>query len=179
LTLSNIQSARKPATESDDPIDLLLGCHQRIRHFTAVARRMVESPNAPAAQIGEAAASVLRYYEIALPLHEADENDSIHPRLRKALPPGELAVANESMVKQHVDIDALIAELVPLWRELRDAPQDLPKLASALRDKTARLERLWHLHLALEEDRVVPAMRRYLREEELAAITTEMRERRK
>jgi hemerythrin HHE cation binding domain-containing protein len=177
--LSNIQSARKPAAESDDPIDLLLGCHQRIRHFTAVALRMAESPDAPPAQISEAANSVLRYYQVALPLHEADENDSIHPRLRKALPPGELATANESMVKQHVDIDALIAELVPLWRALRDAPQDLPSLAPALRHKTARLERLWQLHLGLEEEQVVPAMRKYLREEELDAIRAEMVQRRR
>jgi hypothetical protein len=42
-----------------------------------------------------------------------------------------------------------------------------------------RNEPLWDVHLALEEQEVVPAMRRYLTEEELKAIEQEMRARRK
>jgi len=96
--LSNIQIKADKASEPEDAISLLLGCHQRIRHFTQVAFRLAQNPNAPAPDRADAARSVLRYFQIALPLHEADENESIYPRLRDKLRAGDLSEANEAMV---------------------------------------------------------------------------------
>lgn len=158
---------------------MLLGCHQRIRHFTEVALRLAENSTAPKTATREeraaAVQSVLRYYTQALPLHEADENDSLHPRLRRVLPEGVLAEANEAMVQQHTEIDALIAHLVPAWRELERDPQH-PQ--ADLLQQTERLHQLWSSHLQLEEEQVIPAMQRYLPTDELRAIEAEMRARR-
>lgn len=94
----------------EDAVTLLLACHDRIRHFTDIAERLAQNPGSPARDRQDAAGAVLRYYQVALPLHEADENESIYPRLHEKLPPGYLAAANESMVQQHNAIDALVAE---------------------------------------------------------------------
>ena len=82
--LTRIETARRAPTDSDDVASLLLGCHQRIRHFTTLALNL-SRPDVPPAQVAAAAAAVYRYYSQALPLHEADENESVYPRLRDAI----------------------------------------------------------------------------------------------
>ena len=175
--LSNIQTKPHATREAEDAISLLLGCHGRIRHFTQIALRLAQNPQAPALDRAEAARSVLRYFQIALPLHEADENESVYPRLHERLASGELSEANESMVRQHTEIDLVIAELIPLWQstvERAEQPADLQLLAL-----TERLQRLWDVHLALEEEQVIPALREHLSLEDLNLIRSEMTARRR
>ena len=176
--LNTIKSARSAAPEVEDAVSLLLGCHDRIRHFTEVGERLAQSPQAPATDRAAAARAVLRYYTVALPLHEADENESVYPRLKRALPPGELAHANQQMVEQHAGIDATIAELVPMWQQIERDPQSQNELGELLRHRTGHLRSLWNAHLALEEEQVIPAMRKYLPPQDLSQIAQEMRDRR-
>jgi hemerythrin-like domain-containing protein len=176
--LTNLEVKAKRKTDQEDAITLLLGCHDRIRHFTDVADRLNLNEQSPAADRQRAASAVLRYYEMALPLHEADENDSVYPRLQKALPPGELAAANQAMIEQHTEIDALIAELLPMWRTIADDPAQQENLSADLGKRVQRLKQLWTSHLDLEEEVVIPAMRRFLSQQDLGAIEAEMRARR-
>jgi hemerythrin-like domain-containing protein len=176
--LKSIETGASTPPQEEDALSLLLGCHQRIRHFSDVAWRLAESPQAPDLDRADAARAVLRYYTIALPLHEADENESLYPRLKSVLPPGELAEANQAMVDQHVGIDVAVAELIPMWREIEWNPSVQEGLSERLRNCTIRLRELWNVHLALEEEQVVPAMRRYLSEADLLAVQQEMRLRR-
>ncbi|MGH9413356.1 MAG: hemerythrin domain-containing protein [Terriglobales bacterium] len=155
--------------DTSDAIDLLLGCHCRIRHFTTMARRLAE-PEAPSDQIPAAARAVYRYYKVALPLHEADENQSVYPRLRAAAPPGDLADANQAMVDQHVSIDRIIAELLPQWEALEQHPGTAPATAAAAQ----RLDEAWRDHLELEERLIFPALRAHLSQEDRTAIRQEM-----
>jgi hemerythrin-like domain-containing protein len=114
-------------------------------------------------------------YQVALPLHEADENESIYPRLHRKLPSGYLAAANESMVQQHTAIDALVAELLPMWQAIAENPEAQKRVSDELRDRVKQLQQLWNTHLRLEEQDVVPAMRAFLSEQDLRAIQAEMR----
>lgn len=174
--LTNIRSAGEaPKQQNENATDMLLGCHLRIRRFTEVALRLAENPAVSSNERSNAAKSVFRYYTEALPLHEADENDSLHPRLKQVLPEGVLAEANEMMVQQHTEIDALIAKLIPLWQEIQ---QNSPKYHPELLPQTQRLQQLWNSHLQLEEEQVIPAMRQFLSESDLRAIEAEMRARR-
>lgn len=164
-----------PAQKHETPLDLLLGCHERIRHFTAVARRMAENPGAPIEQVSDAAESVYRYFSVALPLHEADENISLDPRLQAA---GEAAQASEEMVLQHKEINRVLKQLLPLWDALCREPEKLPGFSSRLLRLTSELEQLWHVHLRLEEETVFPAIKR-LPYGELASMLEEMKARRR
>jgi iron-sulfur cluster repair protein YtfE (RIC family) len=164
------------AGDTSDAVDLLLGCHQRIRHFTAMALRLA-APDAPRDQIGAAAGAVYRYYSVALPLHEADENQSVYPRLRAALSAAGAtlaAAANQAMVDQHVEIDKLIARLLPQWAELPAHPEKAPATAAT----AARLHAAWQEHLELEEQVVFPALRSFLTPQDRDAIRQEMSQRR-
>ncbi|HYG99002.1 MAG TPA: hemerythrin domain-containing protein [Terriglobales bacterium] len=164
-----------PAGKEETPLELLLGCHQRIRHFTAIARRMAENPTASLDEISEAAAAVYRYFHVALPLHEADENISLDPRLHDV---AEVSQASEEMVRQHTEINRVLKQLLPLWDALCREPEKLPRFASRIMHLVSELERLWDAHLCLEEEQVFPAIQRLPREE-VAAILSEMKERRR
>lgn len=177
MMLNTIRSAPEPAPSEETAVDLLLGCHQRIRHFTNVALRLAQNPGAPAEDRAQAASAVVRYFTIALPLHEADENDSVYPRLREALTAGALAEANEAMVEQHRGINAALSQLIPLWQTVESDPARQKSLQPLLAT-TTHLQSLWDVHLKLEEEQVVPAMRQYLTEYKLQEIYAEMRNRR-
>ena len=177
--LTNLKPAGSQTAANEDAVTLLLGCHDRIRHFTGMAERLASNPKSPASERRQVASAVLRYYEIALPLHEADENQSIYPRLREVLPDGELAEANETMVRQHAEIDTLIAELIPLWHAIADDPAHQEHLSTGLRERVERLRQLWTDNLRLEEEQVVPAIRRFLSAADLESIEAEMRARRR
>lgn len=175
--LKSIRTSPDTAQTEETAVDLLLGCHQRIRHFTDVALRLAQNPDASAGDRTEAAKAVLRYFTVALPLHEADENDSVYPRLRTVLTQGALAEANEAMVDQHRGINSALTELIPHWRAIESHPELQAQLPGLLA-LTERLQGLWEIHLKLEEEQVIPAMRQYLRQEVLDEIRREMRQRR-
>jgi iron-sulfur cluster repair protein YtfE (RIC family) len=160
-----------------DAIGMLLACHQRIRNFTGIALRLGDTDAAAPAEVANAAEAVHRYYTVALPLHEADENQSVYPRLRQVLT-GDDAHALELMVEQHGPIDEAVAHLVPLWNELRSHPEKLGALRLELGHHAARLQDLWREHLALEEEVVFPLIRSKLPATALSAIHREMKQRR-
>jgi iron-sulfur cluster repair protein YtfE (RIC family) len=168
------------ASESQDVAELLLACHQKIRHFSGVATKLAHGHGATEPEIAQAAASLHRYFSVALPLHEADENLSLHPRLRRAVPAGELAgPAADAMLDQHMAIDELVERLIPLWVLLKSAPGRLPELSAEMCALSKRLNEVFDAHLKLEEETIFPALTRYLNESELSEIVREMQARRK
>ncbi len=175
--LTGIRTNTSVVPGEETPTDLLLGCHQRIRHFSAISRRIAEETSAPLDQIADAAEAVYRYFHVALPLHEADENVSIDPRLQACAPP-ELARASEEMVRQHRGINELLQQLLPLWDALCREPEKLAGFAPRLHQLSVEFENLWATHLKLEEEVVFPAIERCLPKSEVNAILREMRERR-
>ena len=74
-------SLAKNHSKTQDAVDLLIGCHQRIRHFTGVAMKLAHAQGASPEEVTQAAAGAHRYYTVSLPLHEADEEDTLRPRL--------------------------------------------------------------------------------------------------
>ena len=130
-------------------VGALAACHERIRRFAAMAEAVASRPEAPANERAEAAAGVVRYFTIALPLHAADEDDSVRPRLR-----GVDAVLAELAAEHHAH-DALIAPVVAACREIVAAPATArPDFAAAAAALTAAMA----THLAREEAVVFPAI---------------------
>ena len=159
-------------------VDLLLGCHARIRHFTSVASALAGAAGAPPGEIQAAAGAVVRYFVEALPLHSADEDGSLAPRLL-ALPLTEAERhAVEAMTREHPGIHDRLSRLLPLWRAVEADPERLAVEAAPLQRLTAELATAWDAHLGPEEALVFPALNRLSTAEDLAAIQNEMRARR-
>jgi hemerythrin-like domain-containing protein len=174
--IAPLTSPLKPKAE--DAVDLLVGCHQRIRHFTAVAVKLAHAQGATTEEIVQAAAAVHRYYSISLPLHEADEDHTLRPRLHAAA--GEqIRHALLAMGNQHQAIDELLERLLPLLILVRNNPDTLPELGGEMCAITKGLEEIFRAHLQMEEDLIFPAIRTVLPESMRAEMLLEMQERRK
>jgi hemerythrin-like domain-containing protein len=179
---SGIQIKTAPAEPNpaeETAVDALLGCHDRIRYFTELSQKLAEAVGQPSADVASVAEKIHRYFTVALPLHEADENVSLDPRLRAAAPEERVQQASAEMVRQHKDINEVLQQLIPMWATLRKHPEGLADLAPALRDRANRLNELFVGHLSLEEETVFPAMREFLSQDDMDAIRAEMKERRK
>ncbi len=176
--LNQITPARPAQQTPEDAVDLLIGCHQRIRHFTAVATKLAHAQGATDDEIRQAAAGVYRYYSVSLPLHEADEEETVRPRLDR--------VADErvrhallAMADQHQAIDELIERLSPLLRLLEQNPDSLAQVGGEMCSLTTALDEIFRAHLELEETVIFPAIREALPESARAEMLAEMQQRRK
>jgi hypothetical protein len=166
-----------PAAEGD-PVDLLLGCHARIRSFLTLAARLAGPAGAaaPVAEIADTAARIHRYFAEALPLHAQDEEESLAPRLRGLDP--ELDAAIAAMIAEHAGHAAPLGDLLGACAGLVADPARLATLAAPLAAAAAALEAAFAAHLAAEEGLVFPAIRSRLDDAARAAIVAEMRRRR-
>jgi hemerythrin-like domain-containing protein len=174
--IASQNSAQNPETE--DAVDLLVGCHQRIRHFSGVAIKLAHAQGATKQEIVEAAAAVHRYYSVSLPLHEADEDQTLRPRLSNVADE-QLRHALLAMSDQHQAIDELLERLLPLLVLVRNNPDTLPDVGGEMCTITKALEEIFSAHLQMEEGTIFPAIRSVLPESTRAEILQEMQQRRK
>jgi len=147
-----ITIGQKPSA-ARDLVDLLLECHERIRSFVALARAAAEEADPPETEIVEACFRVERYFVEALPLHVADEEESVLPRLGgRSL---EIDRALHAMHEQHIGHERKLRSLLNASAALRQSPSDVRRravLAVAASDLGQDLTE----HLALEEAVVFP-----------------------
>ena len=159
-----------------DVVDLLLECHERIRAFIGLAIRLGNAENPSANEVRDAAARVIRYFTEALPLHVADEEESILPRLSGR--EGELDRALANVHREHSKHEPQLERLLQICRELQEHPERLTELRQTLEATASTLQREFVQHLDAEEMVVLPAIRQLLTLEEQAAILRELRARR-
>ena len=170
-------SPAKPKPKIEDAVDLLTGCHDRIRHFTGVAMKLAHAQGAAAEEIVQAAAGVHRYYTVSLPLHEADEEETLRPRL-DAVADEKVRHALVAMTHQHLTIDELLERLLPLLLMVRNNPGTLGAAGGEMCSITKALDEIFRSHLQLEEEVIFPAMRSSLGEATRAEMLCEMQARR-
>jgi len=164
--------------KAEDAVDLLTGCHDRIRHFTGVAIKLAHAQGATADDIQQAAASVHRYYTASLPLHEADEEDTLRPQLA-AIADDRMHHALLAMNDQHQAIGELLERLLPLLVLVRNNPNALHAAGAEMCSITTALNEIFQAHLQMEEEVIFPAIRASLPEEVRDEMLREMRARRK
>jgi iron-sulfur cluster repair protein YtfE (RIC family) len=177
--LNQISPATKTSkTSNEDAIDLLVGCHQRIRHFTSVAAKLAHAQAAAHEEIRSAAEAVYRYYSVSLPLHEADEEDSLRPRLARVAD-DRVRHALAAMHDQHMAIDDLLERLLPLLKLVASNPATLADAGGEMCSITGALSEMFRAHLQLEEEVIFPSIDESLTDGDRAELLGEMRARRK
>ena len=177
--LNQISPAPSTAkTSTDEAIDLLIGCHQRIRHFTSVAAKLAHAQAVTHEEIRGAAEAVYRYCSVSLPLHEADEEDSLSPRLSE-VNDERVQHAQAAMHDQHMAIDDLIERLLPLLRMVGNNPATLATAGGEMCSIAKALSEMFAAHLQLEEEVIFPAIDRCLTEAARVELVREMRDRRR
>lgn len=154
-------------------VGLLLECHERIRRFSRLAVELSRRADLPAGEVGDACARCERYFSEALPLHVADEEDSLLPRLRGHAVDAALA----TMHAQHEAHHPVLVELLTALRQLREAPSSAPcraRLGAVAQRAVTDFEQ----HLTLEEQVLFPVVAA-LPAEAQAQVVAELRARRR
>lgn len=162
--------------QPEDLAGLLLDCHARIRHFLRVAVEVGARQDLSDPAVVDACQRVERYFTQALPLHVADEEESLLPRLNGLDP--ELDRRLEAMRAEHETHDPLVAGLLAASGATREAPAD-PAARQALREAAERLTAALEPHLQAEEAVVLPAVRARLSPAAQAEVISELRARRR
>jgi iron-sulfur cluster repair protein YtfE (RIC family) len=176
--LNQISAVTPPNDKTEDAVDLLTGCHQRIRHFTEVAVKLAHAQGATPNEITDTAGAVHCYYSVSLPLHEADEDQTLRPRL-SAVANQQVQQALVAMGDQHQAIDELLERLLPLLVMVRNNPDSLHPAGAEMCSITKALDEIFHAHLQMEEEVIFPAIRQVLPDSAQADMLREMQARRK
>jgi len=168
---------RSPGASFDDPVEMWLACHERVRRFASMLGRLrVHMVSAGADEEARASAvSIRRYFNEAAPRHHEDEEADMFPRLSERCTATDAAVLAtiERVQAEHVDMTAV-------WNELdavlaRISAGDAAPLAGELVDRFASI---YDAHIAAEEKVLLPAMRRLLGSADWQAIGVAMARRR-
>ncbi|MBI5921341.1 MAG: hemerythrin domain-containing protein [Betaproteobacteria bacterium] len=104
---------QETTTSFEEPLALLTACHDKVRRFAGLSLMLdihiAQKGNDEEAR--EAARSVLRYFDLAAPLHHADEEEDLFPALH-ALDDPKLKCSLDKLQAEH-------AELAVLWQAVR------------------------------------------------------------
>lgn len=170
-----------PQADHDAPFEWLRACHDRVERMVDLLQRLhvyLEQRAAVDRQAQEAVQQVLRYFDLAAPLHHEDEERHVFPRL--------LASADAALVaavtRLQADHGAMAADwpAVRAWlQRVMDAPLGASWTTSA--DEAALLQRFagrYEAHIALEEQTVFPAAQACMDEAALRAMGDDMMRRR-
>jgi hemerythrin-like domain-containing protein len=172
---------RMPAAGFDQPLELWLACHDRVRRMTGLLQRLREH----LAQMGAddaarvTATTIRRYFTEAAPRHHQDEEIDLFPLLRRRLPekaPGRAAEVIAALERLEADH----ASLGKVWQRL------LPVLEAIERGEAAPLDaddvRVfadgYRGHCEVEDTVVADALRLCLADADLDTLGQAMAERR-
>ncbi len=175
-----IQIGAKPDSGFDDPIGMLKDCHRRIEHFLHILCVVVERAHGRelTTEETEAIEAALEYFHVGGQRHNADEEESLFPRLRAECAGEELAQIG-GLENDHQHANALHAAVEDLYRKWINhgklAAEDEVRLSSY----TDQLQRLYQAHIQIEEQKVFPRAAQVLCGDAIEAIGEEFRARRK
>lgn len=156
------------APSIDDPIELLQACHDKVRRFAGLTLRLRThlAERGADAQAQEAARSILRYFDMAAPLHHDDEDLDLFPALKSLMQPSLTACIDE-VASEHVTLGHLWQALRP-WLLATAAGQSY-----AAPEEVDDFAHSYPAHAQREESQIYPAAAQ-LSAEQLQTISAAM-----
>lgn len=166
-----------PAVGFDTPFEMLEACHERVQRTLALLTKLCRylDDHACDDSARQAARDVLRYFDLAAPLHHEDEELHIFPLLLAEGAP-EVVARVQQLQRDHEGMSAH-------WQDARARLQafaDGHSSAFTAEDEAAfaRFSEGYAAHIASEEQVVYPAARALLGEQAVQHMGQEMRQRR-
>ncbi len=168
-----------PAVGFEQPFEMLVACHARVNRTLDLLRRLIDHIDTSGHDQSSrsAAADVLRYFDIAAPLHHEDEELHVFPALADSTDP-RVTAAVVTLQGDHQRMAAHWGRLrlaLVAWRD--DAAP--PPIEAPVRQAAQEFIGLYAAHIATEEGLVYPAARACFDDAGLARIGAEMQGRRR
>ncbi len=168
-----------PAVGFEQPYEMLAACHERVQRTLDLLARLLDyvEEKGHDAQTRSAAADVLRYFDLAAPLHHEDEEKHVFPPL---LAHGDeaLCAAVRQLQADHLRMGELWAAVRPALLRWREAVAT-GGVDAATQQAIARFIAIYAGHIETEEGRVYPAARAAMDAATQAAMGAEMQARRR
>lgn len=172
---------RTPAAGFDQPLELWLACHDRVRRMTGLLERLREHlarmGSDDAARV--TATTIRRYFTEAAPRHHQDEEVDLFPLLRRRLP--EKAPERTTAVVAALDrLEADHVSLGRVWDRLRPVLEAIERgEAAALDADDVRVfAEGYRRHCEIEDTTIAEALRLCMTGTDLDALGQAMAERR-
>jgi hemerythrin-like domain-containing protein len=167
-----------PTADFDHPLDILDGCHQRIRRHSALVVRIAEHLQLRGvdADAAKAAGNVVRFMDTAGSHHHRDEEVDLFPALEKQVSGGERELVHgllDRLREDHRHLDIAWSRMKRPLDEIA-AGRDARITPNEAREFSAAYER----HIALEESELLPLARRILDLGQVARLGLAMARRR-
>lgn len=167
-----------PGVGFEQPFEMLEACHERVRRSLALLGKLVDyiERQGHDEQSRSAASDVLRYFDLAAPLHHEDEETHVFPPLL-AQDDAAMHQAVRRLQNEHQRMSALWAAVrEPLSRWSQAGATEA--VSEQTRADVAGFRELYAGHLETEEGLVFPAARAQMPGNELAGMGRAMQARR-
>lgn len=176
---ANLPGFQSPAVGFEQPFEMLQACHERVQRSLDLLRRLIVHIDARGhdAATRSAAADVVRYFDLAAPLHHEDEELHVFPVLENSAD-ARLREAIAALRDDHgrmAERWARARGVLMAWRD-DPAPRTLDEPTRAL---LKAFGDAYDAHIALEEDLVYPAAQARFDAAGLVRIGAEMQARRR
>ena len=171
---------RAPAVGLDMPFEMLEACHERVQRSLQLLQKLQaylldQGHDASAAQ---AARDVLRYFDLAAPLHHQDEELHVFPLLM-AQGDADLSAAVLRLQADHRTMEQAWLKAAVVLRGIADAnSSDWQPLSGAELAALCDFASLYGDHIALEESLAYPKVRSAITADQLQAMRDDMVQRR-
>lgn len=166
-----------PAVGFDTPFEMLEACHERVERTLALLQKLCDylHNHACDGSARQAARDVLRYFDLAAPLHHQDEELHVFPPLLERGDTGVAALVRQ-LEQDHARMDAHWQAVRPQLQALADGEMN----GFSAQDEAvfAQFTGVYAAHIRSEEDVVYPAARALLGAEALQSMGNEMHQRR-
>jgi hemerythrin-like domain-containing protein len=175
LRFEQLLRNHESASTLDNPLEHLQACHRRIEERLGALERAAPYLECRRDEALEAIDSAFRFMDSSGVLHTRDEEESVFPRLKPALSPGEITFL-EQLERQHLEAGDAYAQLKAVVNELRSS--DSAELIEKYKQTVAAFCTIYRSHIAAEDETLVPLGKRVLGTGDLAGIASEMKARR-
>ena len=171
-----------PLAGLEAPFEMLAACHERVERMLALQAKLQQhlkdkGCDEPARQ---AARDVMRYFDLAAPLHHQDEEVHVFPPLL-AGPDAELRALVERLLRDHRQMEQAWVAARRTLQAIADSPAgaDGPApLAPEQADALERFAALYRQHLEDENGVAYPAAQAALPPAAVQAMSEDMMQRR-
>lgn len=165
-------SVNRPKSATfEQPLDLLMSCHEKIIHFSSALYKIVSALKKEGWTDNYAVSvdQVRHYFNIAGPEHHLDEEKHLFPAIIALDPEFKKARSMEivsminTMIKEHVESDALWETLDKLLAERSEDFLTLEKLSR-------QFETDMHEHARIENEQIFPYAKAHINNSDFKAM---------
>jgi hemerythrin-like domain-containing protein len=176
----SLPGLRSPGVGFEAPFDMLEACHERVERMLNLLTRLRAhvAQNGCDAQAAAAAVDVMRYFDLAAPLHHQDEELHVFPAVLK-MPSDRLDLLVCRLRQEHLEMEKLWGQVRQALARVADSEgQNKTPFSDADQASMDAFVAIYKDHIRAEEDLVYPEARRALDADQLSVMSRDMVRRR-